>query len=523
MDPLRNMRRIGVVLFILTGLFAGMTTTPAIARSQVTALRDARTEAIQRRNAGDFSGAVALLQEYLKTNPADGEAIRLLAETLYWEKDFAASRSVSEAALELHPEDTDLRLQYARMLIETGYSHRAREVLAPLRPNSTGGRAEAILGTLAYWEGDFAEADKLFATAIASGNTDPAVRRMHTEIALVTAPWVKVSPEYQHDDQPIDRTGVGGEAGWFPTPSTSVSLRGHALRFQLGDTATRNAWLAQLTIAHYAASARTDLNLSAGIVTRSFGSSSDLTGEAGAAVRLPHQVKLGVRLTRAPYFSTEASLSQAVMTNTGTTYARLDEFRGWLGEAVYQLQRYPDSNKLTSAYGWLLAPLVNTTEVLLRAGYSESWQTTSESRFTLAHQHQPFAPGDPRFDLSGLYTPYYTPIDLRSHSAIAAVTLHLTSVATFNANGAYAVRATESAPAFATITTTTPVTVQRINYQRSFNPWDAHASLELNPSPAVWVVANAGVFRTGFYAAYSASVALVFRLTGRATSMAGAY
>jgi hypothetical protein len=488
-------------------------------------VQDPRAEAVRLRETGNLAGAAALLRSHVETHPDDGDALRLLAETLYWLKDLTGATAVSERGLTLHPEDTELRLQYARMLIETGFGARAREVLAPVGFPSTGGRADAILGTLAYWEGNLAGADRLISSAMASGDTAPAIRRIHADIAILTAPWVGVTPAYQHDDQPINRTGIAAEAGWFPIASTSIALHAQGLRFELGDTTTRTVSLADVTLSHYAASARTELEVAAGAFTRSFGSSSDFTGRVGIAFRLPAHVRLGARAYRSPYFATEASLSQAVMTNTGIAYAHLDDPRGWLGETAYQLQHYQDSNTLTSAYVWLLAPLVHSPTLSVRAGYSGSLQNSSESRFSLAHPRQPYLPGDSRFDLSGSYQPYYTPIDLQSHSVIGAINVHFSRAVTFNANGSYAFHATETAPALLVITTTSPAlsTVQRLSYTRIFNPWNAHASLELEPSDGLSLVANGEVLRTGFYSASAASVALVYRFAGRAMRMAGGY
>lgn len=477
------------------------------------------------RNTGDLAGAVALLRAHLETYPDDGDALRLLAETLYWLKDFAGARTVSERALSLHPEDVNLQLQYARMLIETGNGARAREVLACVDV-PTGGRADAILGTLAYWEGNLAEADRLISSAIAAGDSDPAILRIHEDIVILRSPWVGVTPAYQHDDQPINRMGIAAEAGLSPVAWTSVAVRAQGLRFELGDTATRTLSLAELSLSHYAFSARTDLELAAGAVTRSFGSSSDFTGRIGIEHRLPSYVRLGARAYRSPYFATEASLSQTVMTSTGIAYAHLDDPRGWLGEIAYQLQHYEDSNNLTSAYAWLLAPLVHSPTLSIRAGYSASLQTSSESRFALAHAQQPYPPSDPRFDLSGLYQPYYTPIDLQSHSAVGAFGVQLTPFVTLHANGSYAFHATETSPKFVVITTASapPVsTVEFQSYTRSFNPWNAHASLELDSPAGLSLVANGDVFRTGFYSASSASLALVYRFAKRGLNTAGGY
>jgi tetratricopeptide (TPR) repeat protein len=514
----RTPRLIAFCLFAITAF-------PSFARSQAEPATDARVEAERLRNSGDFAGAVQVLRAHLATNPDDGDALRLLAETLYWEKNFAESRAVSEQALSLHPDDTALRLQYARMLIETGFPARAREVLARVNSASTNGRADAILATLAYWNGDLVEASRLAELSIAAGDTDPAIRRIHADIAVLTAPWLSVIPAYQHDDQPIDRASAAIEAGWFPLASTSVSVRAQALRFQLSDTATRSAEMAEMALSHYVAAARMELALSAGEVMRSFGSSTDVIGGAGVAWRLPAHVRFGVRAQRSPYFETEASLSQSVMTNSGVAYVHLDHPRGWLGEASYQYQRYPDANSITGAYVWLLAPVVHSPELNLRAGYAGSVQTSGSSRFNVVNQNQPFPPGDSRFDLTGSYQPYYTPIDLQSHSAVAAIEAHLSPVVTFNANGSYGFHATEDHPVLVVMTAGTPATstVQRLSYTRNFNPWNAHASLDLKSGNDVRFVASASMFRTGFYSASAASLSLVYSFAERAVRQAGGY
>lgn len=510
---------------IFFGAIASIAVRPTTLIAQAQAEVDQRAEAVRLRDSGDLAAAANLLRSHLASHPDDGDALRLLAQTLYWMKDFAGARVVSEQALKAHPEDTELRLQYALMLIETGSGNRAREVLRPVGSPATGGRADAILGTLDYWEGDWAGADRHLSSAIASGDTDPAIRRIHTDIAVLTAPWLRIEPVYQHDDQPINRKGASAEAGWFPLPSTSVSLSGHGMQIDLGDTATRTVSQAELEVSHYAASARAEITAGVGGVTRSFGSSSDVIGNAGIAFRLPNHLKIGGRASRSAYLATEASLSQSVMTNTAIGYLRLDHPTGWLGEMAYQLQRFPDSNNSTSAYLWIVAPVVHSAPLDLRVGYSGAMQNSSESRFSLAHPTQPYLPGDARFDLSGSYQPYYTPIDLQSHSVISAMTARLSPAATFNAGGSYAFRATESSPVLLAISTTAPVTttVQRFSYTRHFNPWNAHASFAVNATNDVSLIANGEVFRTGFYAASSASVALVYRFANRAIQKAGGY
>src|SRR5687768_13326460 len=70
------------------------------------------------RDRGDFAGAVRILEAHLRSYPDDGDAARLLAQTLYWTGNVRASRRAYEEALRRHPGDASTRLQYAQLLSE---------------------------------------------------------------------------------------------------------------------------------------------------------------------------------------------------------------------------------------------------------------------------------------------------------------------------------------------------------------------------------------------------------------------
>jgi cytochrome c-type biogenesis protein CcmH/NrfG len=139
---------------------------------------DPLTQAQRLRDAGDFAAAAELLRAQLTREPDNGDVARLLAQALYWLQDLSGARAVYETALARHPEDTTLRLQYGRMLAETGERARARELVTPLqRIRITEVEANALLGTIAYWEGDLTAAQRLFeAVRGASSWTVPRTR-----------------------------------------------------------------------------------------------------------------------------------------------------------------------------------------------------------------------------------------------------------------------------------------------------------------------------------------------------------
>src|SRR5438046_2077539 len=96
--------------------------------AQAGAPRDSLAVARQLRDSGRLSDAASLLRAYSERHPSDGDAARLLSETLYWLKDMAGAQAVAEQSLGRNPNDTALRLQYARMLAEMGDRSRARQV-----------------------------------------------------------------------------------------------------------------------------------------------------------------------------------------------------------------------------------------------------------------------------------------------------------------------------------------------------------------------------------------------------------
>ena len=184
------------------------------------------------RDKGQFTQAIEVLDRYLQQNPDDAEAARLRAETLYWMKDFDRARVGYAAALKRHPADQRIRLDYARMLAETGDRQEARALLEPLHADGqSSADIDTLLGTILYWDGDLTGAKKLFLDALRKDPAQTAAARQLREIRAISASWLRVSPAFWHDDQPLDRATLAIEAGWFVTPLLSITVRSQPERF----------------------------------------------------------------------------------------------------------------------------------------------------------------------------------------------------------------------------------------------------------------------------------------------------
>src|SRR5437588_12767303 len=96
-------------------------------------------------------------------------------------------------------------------------------------------------------------------------------------------------------------------------------------------------------------------DLAAGSVIRTQTRKSwDWPWRAWLGFRLPCSVTLRGRIDRTPYLYTKSSLDTPVMVQTAAGLVHWDDQRGWLGEAAYQQEHYPDDNTIRTEYGWLL-------------------------------------------------------------------------------------------------------------------------------------------------------------------------
>ena len=431
--------------------------------------------AVERRNAGDLTGAVQLLRHRLDEAPSDAQAIRLLAQTLYWLKQFDHARSMYDTALTRHPDNVAIRLEYARMLADLGEVAAARVVLTPL-----------------------------------SGSPSPEARDLLRELALATAPWLRVGFEAAHDDQPLNRLSPSFEAGVFLTPGWTLAVGGRSDSYRSGDSLSRSAQSGEVRLKGYLAVTRLEIELSGGGFHRSFGGSSgDWTARVQGGFRLPGHLTIGGRAERKPYHYTTASLTIPIMVRELTALAALDDHSGWLGEAALSRMRYPDGNIVTSGYAWLMGPMLNTRTATFSVGYSFSAQNARESRFVLANPSQAPPPGSAGFDLTGRYVPYYTPDHVVAHSVIGSLVLHSGARTTISANGGWAFSAHEHAPEFTV--SGAPPAVQAGTVRRSFTPWNARLAIGRTLATGWSVHAHAEHGRTAFYAASTAGVEMVFR------------
>lgn len=500
---------------VVASLIATMLAARAApAPSQV--LGDTVAEARRLHDTGGLAAAKALLEMYLYRHPDNGDAARLLAQTLYWMKQPAAARKTYEDALVRHPADSALRLDYGRLLIETGAGARAREILTPLRgAPAIRGRAEALLGTFAYWDGDLSAAKKLLTEALRADSAQPDVRRELDEISVLTSPWVGTGMDLRHDNQPLDRVTAEAMSGWYPAPLTSLTVHIRATHLNVGDSVAQSLTIIDGGLTHYAPVLRLNTEITAGVLQRSSGE-SDWVGRLDVRLRVSQRVTVDAAGERAPYLYTAASVTTAVMTSALRATVDWNLPSGWLGEVRAQSERYPDDNLVRTGYLWLLAPLLHHRTVDFQIGYSVAVQDADQSRFVLNNPSQQVPPGNPGFDTDGHYAPYYTPAALVTQSLLATTSFQPSPHVEVHVNGAYGFAGREDAPGFSVVTGGSQPTVELTFARRSFTPWNLRGAAGLDVAPGLRLTATGEAGATAFYHYMTASAYLSYHFAAAA-------
>ncbi len=478
---------------------AMMCVLPAFLLPQQTA--EPVKEAVERINKGDFAAAIALLEPHTAAHPNDAEALRILARAYYWTGRTAAAHEHYERTFSLRLDDTTLRLEYGWFLVETNRGDDAARILTEVTsPPEAAAEAQSLLGTAAYWTGDWKTAASRFERALQLHPGHTEARRQLAELRAAIAPTTGLSGAFRSDNQPLRRWDGEVYADWHADPMSRVSLRAGTFHGPDRDSG--------MTVSHSEIALRRTWGRSglrteaaAGIVYRR--SSTDWTGRVTLVRCLPRSMQAVLSAERAVYFSTSASFSTTVTRTQFSLMIDRSESRGTIAQAGYWYNRYFDDNMGHVVSAWALVPVLRGTRGLVRIGYGFNYQHTGNSRFT------PAAAGSTK----GAYTPYYTPRRLSAHSLLAFVQTSIGRRMTATVNGAYGFRAADDAPWFRE---ETDGSLSRNFSRRTFTPWKTEVSLRVLWSPRLLVSLEGGRSETAFYAANHVNVSVSYRFIPRA-------
>jgi hypothetical protein len=189
------------------------------------------------------------------------------------------------------------------------------------------------------------------------------------------------------------------------------------------------------------------------------------------------------------------------------------DHQGWLAEAAFGQQYFPDDNAIRSAYAWVLAPVLRNTSLELQAGYAIAADHADETRFGPRASTSAAVP--PRGgQQAGAYSPYYTPAHVVKHSIIGGLTAKPDSRTVVRLGGSYAFRATEDAPfLFDSVDG-----MQVAFFKRDFLSWDARGSVDYQGTARTGIRVSGQLGRGAFYRSANVDVAITYKLLPNASA-----
>jgi hypothetical protein len=165
----------------------------------------------------------------------------------------------------------------------------------------------------------------------------------------------------------------------------------------------------------------TDISLSAGAF-KNFSASADWTGDVTVHQKLYKYISLHLEAERKPYLSTVASSSLSLMQNSLSAAVILDKSNSWTAQAAYRYQFYNDKNPIQTAYIWTLSQPIKASVFQFRFGYGYNYSASKASRYTSTKSvNEILANYNANEQITGVYSPYFTPIQQHTHSAIVSI------------------------------------------------------------------------------------------------------
>lgn len=382
--------------------------------------------ASQYRNKAQYGKAAKLLTQYTKNHPKDASAVWLLAQTTYWQGHNKKAKQYYNQALQLEPNNDYLQIDYARSLSGMGEWKQANQVLAkPSLQNKKYPDIDIIQGQMAYWKGNYKQTSLDVANAQQKDRYNPLAKQLQDDVAQAKAPWLKVSVGYTIDGQPLQNIAPSVEAGFYFHPLSSLQVGAYSPIFIGNGNVSSAQWL-QVSNRSLFTKSGTILQLGAGIVKFP---GNQIGWSALGYLKQPIYKKLyfEVLAEHKPYFTTLTSIDSTVNVTHFAPILAWDDKNGLSGQVTFDGQYFDDKNLVYAIYGWLFAPPIKVSVIELRFGYGYSYSNSKESRFvsdrSLADIIANYSTNP---DVTGVYSPYFTPNQQHVHSLLVSFVAHAT-------------------------------------------------------------------------------------------------
>lgn len=433
----------------------------------------------QQANRGDFISAIQLLEGALQKQ--DVNTCRLIAQVLYWNKEFDRAKLILQNAIQIFPNEYVLFLDYGRLLYNTGSIRLAEKYLyrySQYEPLD----AETILmrSYIAFWQGDYKKSSDLLAVLLKRYPENSEALLLQEKLFVQRALNLQFLPQYQSDDQPLVSKAINIEAGIYRNRLLSPRLLVQTRRFlSEGVIYPVNRIEAGNTFQNNSAGFR--LTLFGGAFLNAKETAPKFVGKVAIDQKFHRDWTASIISERIPYQNTlSAALLPFMFTNHTASLDWKKQDR-WIGKASWNMQAFDDANQVYSIYGWLGVPMIFRPNFRLHTGYSFSWQHARENKAGYRLTTSLADVYNNGLKVPTIYESYFTPTNMTLHSGFTTFEWSANQIFSFTGRIAYALQAQADVPFFYVDRRGASYLLLRDYFQHKFHPFEVNAALKIRP------------------------------------------
>lgn len=375
-------------------------------------------------NNKKFTEAAEILGSFEDQYPGNIWIERLYAQTLFWMHDYVHAERIYERAIGFHPDDMDIKYEYAIMLFDRGKYGRTKELLTIYTDNyQQNAGAESLLGITDYYLGEFKDSEQHLEKALKLSPGDKKTFEIYQQVLRIVKPWVKASLAFTDDSQPLKVWLPALDAGWYRSHFLNLTF---LLNFQnfSSDTIHTNRVNFQLQNSFLLPKAGFSAKLSAGAFYVSANQSYDYTWGVSLQQKVAKYLFIRTSGERSAYTYTLSSLTSPFSRNRYSFSLTWEKSKSWNAKAGYIGEYFPDTNNIQTYYAWALSPTIAFSVFELSFGYGFNYSNAKESRYVPEQSLEDIINNyQSDSKITGIYDPYFTPNNQFANSALANINI----------------------------------------------------------------------------------------------------
>lgn len=479
-----------------------------------TAQKRAGTEALQhvRKYIAEknYLKAENQLQAHYRKNRNDLETNWLYGQVAHWNGHDKLSSVLFEQALKIAPDNLSLKLDYARVMYESGRLSRALALINDIKARgNTPVEALLLEANILFWYGKVGEAKSVIETIKQWYPQTTLINQLEKNIAELCATNIKSNFDYQSDNQPMSLFAEHISMEKYRSPllnprveisNYNFSTKNYMLEFNM-----RNRFL----LSRYGLSAA----VSAGLYQH-FRDKMNWTCSIDLQYKADKNNRFGMGINRKPYLGTLKSTEYGLIQNNISAEFETEALPFFTAHLGCNRQFFDDRNTVNSAGGWLISKAQHFKKFHVQYGYgfgySNSERNVFEPTLPVAELIKGYTDG---MTIAGIFNPYFTPQQQQVHSALLMLRYNPFQKLEIEVKSNYGFYASCNNPYFFLQKNSTgEIRIGKDFSRVRFNPYDIQASCKYHFSKRLDAILKYQYQETFFFSRNLTNLSLHYRL-----------